>query len=136
MTKHPPTGFVVLWTGRFYADKIPEAGDHKDLAVLIPRSEVATLQKAEEAFLKRIKWFKELQGSFGPDAELEICLDHVDIITNCIAYGDCLAHIETTDWEMMCAMEAFDHIYVSRCQQAMNVYHIRVSKGPWKVDKT
>jgi len=35
---------------------------------------------------------------------------------------------------MMCAMEAFDHIYVDDDFGEFVGYDIRVSKGPWKVD--
>lgn len=56
------------------------------------------------------------------------------IITNCVAYCNCLAYIDQNDWEMMCAMEAFDHIYVDDDFGEFVGYDIRVSKGPWKVD--
>jgi hypothetical protein len=44
MTKHPPKGFVILWTGKFHGRnyEVSEVGER--LAVLIPRFEVATLK--------------------------------------------------------------------------------------------
>lgn len=76
------------------------------------------------------------------------------VITDCIAYGNGLTHIEETDWETMCEMEAFDHIYVgeggttrppryppgivppmSGTFGMILYYEIRVSHGPWKVNK-
>jgi len=64
------------------------------------------------------------------------------VITDCIAYGNGLTHIEKKDWETMCEMAAFDHIYVgevtgggtTRPPADLN-YEIRVSHGPWTVNK-
>ena len=44
--KHLPKDLVILWTGRFNGEdhKVPETDTDKSLAVLIPRSEVATLE--------------------------------------------------------------------------------------------
>jgi hypothetical protein len=42
--KNPPEGFVVLWIGEF-SDNEPKVPDTSEtLAVLIPRSDVATLE--------------------------------------------------------------------------------------------
>lgn len=90
------------------------------------------IQKAIETFLARIKWLDKI-----------VCKDNMDIwfdkiITNYIAYDNILARIEKKDWEKMCKIEAFDHIYIDDepeggCIAGCIGYDIRVSKGPWKV---
>jgi len=75
-----------------------------------------------KTFSKHVGWLKDTG-----DHEISY------IITNIVAYGNILAHIEKTDWERMCKIEAFDHIYVDE-DSTDYIYDIRVSKGPWKVE--
>ncbi|KAF8253287.1 hypothetical protein K440DRAFT_625190 [Wilcoxina mikolae CBS 423.85] len=132
MTKHPPTGIVVLWTGRFHGDNYEQPKTNETLAVLIPRSEVATLQDAKMTFGKRIKWFHDAEVTTR-HSKPTLCR----IKTNCVAYGDHLSDIDEKDWGMLCGMDAFDHIYVEATTLLLPLnYDIRVSLGPWKVDKT
>jgi hypothetical protein len=42
--KNPPMGFVVLWTGDFHGNDHKASETYKTCAVLIPRSDVATLE--------------------------------------------------------------------------------------------
>jgi hypothetical protein len=57
------------------------------------------------------------------------------ILTNCVAYRDILTNIKEQDWDVLCAMDAFDHIYVGSVTIGSHkCYDIRVSKGPWRVD--
>jgi len=74
------------------------------------------------AFRLHIEWINEC-----------VVLDR--ILTNCVAYRDILARIKEQDWDVMCTMEAFDHIYVGSVAHAIfKSFEIRVSKGPWRVD--
>jgi hypothetical protein len=84
-----------------------------------------------ETFLARIESFDH----FDRKENLDCWLDK--IITNYIAYDNILARIEKKDWEKMCKIEAFDHIYIDDCTESnSDGFDIRVSKGPWKVDYT
>jgi len=47
MTKHPPAGFVVLCIANFNDDNYEPLNPDEMFAILIPRSEVATLQVSD-----------------------------------------------------------------------------------------
>jgi hypothetical protein len=79
--------------------------------------------------LARIEWLDCIDRQDNPDKWFD------KIITNYIAYDNILAHIEKKDWEKMCKIEAFDHIYIDSVPEGDCLgCDIRVSKGPWKVN--
>lgn len=86
------------------------------------------IQKAMATFVARIEWLDYIDD----EDDLDIWFNK--IITNYIAYDNTLARIEKKDWEEMCKIEAFDHIYIdSEPELNHRGYDILVSKGPWKV---
>ncbi|KAF8536107.1 hypothetical protein BDD12DRAFT_891012 [Trichophaea hybrida] len=120
MIQHSPKGLVVFWTAGFSGDDYKPPDTYQTWAVLIPHAEVATLDKVKDTIARRTQLGVRDNLSY--------------IITNYVAYSNPYAHIDHGDWEMLCAMEAFDHIYPTVRLDNTLSYHIRVSKRLWKVD--
>ncbi|KAF8253286.1 hypothetical protein K440DRAFT_625188 [Wilcoxina mikolae CBS 423.85] len=120
MAQHPPKGFVVLWTTGFNSNDYMPSANRQRLAILIPRADVATLSK--------------LKGTLARRTQIGVGENLGRIISNCIAYGGHYAFIDQADWELLCTMETFDHIYPTEKLDNTALYDIRVSKGPWKAD--